>query len=101
MLAYLRIKNLAVVDDVTLELSGGLTVFTGETGAGKSMILGGLGLVLGERASLDQVRAGTDRAVVEAAFTQPRDPASIYLLRLSPSLLASWLHSTQANKLAS
>ncbi len=75
MLAYLRIKNLAVVDDVALELSPGLTVFTGETGAGKSMILGGLGLVLGERASLDRVRAGAERAVVEAAFTAPRDPS--------------------------
>jgi len=73
MLAYLRIKNLAVVDDVALELAPGLTVFTGETGAGKSMILGGLSLVLGERASLDQVRAGEQRAVVEAAFTAPRD----------------------------
>ncbi len=73
MLAYLRIKNLAVVDDVALELTPGLTVFTGETGAGKSMILEGLGLVLGERAALDQVRAGTQRAVVEAAFTAPRD----------------------------
>jgi DNA repair protein RecN (Recombination protein N) len=73
MLAYLRIKNLAVVDDMALELAPGLTVFTGETGAGKSMILGGLSLVLGERASLDQVRAGAERAVVEAAFTAPRD----------------------------
>ncbi len=77
MLAYLRIKNLAVVDDVALELSPGLTVFTGETGAGKSMILGGLGLVLGERAALDRVRAGADRAVVEAAFTAPRDPVLV------------------------
>ena len=73
MLAYLRIKNLAVVNDVSLELSPGLTVFTGETGAGKSIILGGLGLVLGERASLEKVRAGADRAVVEAAFAAPRD----------------------------
>ena len=73
MLAYLRIKNLAVVNDVALELSPGLTVFTGETGAGKSIILDGLGLVLGERASLEKVRAGGDRAVVEAAFAAPRD----------------------------
>ena len=73
MLAYLRITNLAVVNDVSLELSPGLTVFTGETGAGKSIILGGLGLVLGERASLEKVRSGTDRAVVEAAFAAPRD----------------------------
>jgi DNA repair protein RecN (Recombination protein N) len=73
VLAYLRIKNLAVVDDVALELAPGLTVFTGETGAGKSMIIGGLSLVLGERASLDQVRAGSERAVVEAVFTGSRD----------------------------
>ena len=80
MLAYLRIKNLAVIDDVALELGPGLTVFTGETGAGKSIILDGLALALGERASLDQVRAGAERAVVEAAFAAPRDPDLLALL---------------------
>ena len=80
MLAYLRIKNLAVIDDVVVELGPGLTVFTGETGAGKSIILDGLGLALGERASLDQIRTGADRAVVEAAFTSPRDPELLEML---------------------
>jgi DNA repair protein RecN (Recombination protein N) len=68
MLTYLRIRNLAVVDDVTLELGPGLTVLTGETGAGKSIIIDGLALALGERAALDQVRAGANRATVEAVF---------------------------------
>jgi DNA repair protein RecN (Recombination protein N) len=80
MLAHLRIKNLAIIDDVALELGPGLTVFTGETGAGKSIILGGLALVLGERASLDQVRTGADKALVEAVFAPPRDPALVELL---------------------
>jgi DNA repair protein RecN (Recombination protein N) len=69
MLTYLRIQNLAVVDDVTLELGPGLTVLTGETGAGKSIIIDGLALALGERAALDQVRAGANRATVEAVFS--------------------------------
>ena len=68
MLAYLRIKNLAVIEELVLELGPGLTVFTGETGAGKSIILDGLALALGERASLDQVRSGADRALVRSGF---------------------------------
>ncbi|MFQ5743329.1 MAG: DNA repair protein RecN [Acidobacteriota bacterium] len=74
MLNYLRIKNLAVIEEITLELQPGLTVFTGETGAGKSILVDGLALALGGRASLDQVRAGADRAMVEAVFTCCRDP---------------------------
>ncbi len=83
MLAYLRIKNLAVIEELVLELGPGLTVFTGETGAGKSIILDGLALALGARASLDQVRAGADRALVEAAFTAPRDAALVDVLESS------------------
>ncbi len=83
MLAYLRIKNLAVIEELVLELGPGLTVFTGETGAGKSIILDGLALALGERASLDQVRSGADRALVEAAFIAPRDMALVDMLESS------------------
>ena len=83
MLAYLRIKNLAVIEELVLELGPGLTVFTGETGAGKSIILDGLALALGERASLDQVRSGADRALVEAAFIAPRDAALVDMLESS------------------
>jgi DNA repair protein RecN (Recombination protein N) len=68
MLIELRIRNFAVADDVTVSLAGGLNVLTGETGAGKSILVDALSLLLGERASSEDVRAGTDRAVVEAVF---------------------------------
>jgi len=68
MLTELRIRDYAVVDDLTLTLAPGLNVLTGETGAGKSIIVGALSLLLGERASASVVRVGADRATVEAAF---------------------------------
>ena len=68
MLTELRIRNLAIIDALTLPLSGGLTVLTGETGTGKSIIIGALGLLLGERASADLIRTGADRASVEGTF---------------------------------
>lgn len=68
MLATLRIKNLALVADLTLELAPGLNVITGETGAGKSIILGALNLVLGQRADRTLIRSGADSCSVEAVF---------------------------------
>jgi DNA repair protein RecN (Recombination protein N) len=68
MLVELRIRDYAVVEDLTLELSDGLNALTGETGAGKSIIVGALSLLLGERASSGVVRKGADRATVEAVF---------------------------------
>lgn len=68
MLTELRVRDLLVIDDVTLPLEPGLNVLTGETGAGKSMLVDALALLLGERASGDSIRPGADRAVVEAAF---------------------------------
>jgi DNA repair protein RecN (Recombination protein N) len=68
MLSELRIRNLAVIEDLALRLAPGLNVLTGETGAGKSIIVGALSLLLGERASADAVRAGTERASVEGVF---------------------------------
>lgn len=68
MLIELRIRGYAVVDDLTLQLTPGLNVLTGETGAGKSIIVGALSLLLGERASSTVVRTGQDRATVEAVF---------------------------------
>lgn len=68
MLRELRVQNYAVIDDLTLELGPGLTALTGETGAGKSLIVGALSLLLGERASSEDVRTGEARARVEAAF---------------------------------
>ena len=68
MLSTLRIKNLALVADLTLELSPGYNVITGETGAGKSIIIGALQLLLGERADKSLVRTGADTCTVEAIF---------------------------------
>jgi DNA repair protein RecN (Recombination protein N) len=68
MLTTLRIKNLALVSDLTLELQPGCNVITGETGAGKSVILGALNLVLGERADRTLIRSGEDSCSVEAVF---------------------------------
>ena len=68
MLSTLRIKNLALVSDLTLSLPAGFNVITGETGAGKSIIVGALNLLLGERADRTLLRAGCDSCSVEAVF---------------------------------
>src|SRR5690348_2177030 len=68
MLTTLRIKNLALVTDLTLELRPGCNVITGETGAGKSIIIGALNLVLGERADRSLIRSGEESCSVEAVF---------------------------------
>ncbi len=68
MLTTLRIKNLALVEDLTLELAAGCNVITGETGAGKSILIGALTLVLGERADRTLIRSGADSCTVEAMF---------------------------------
>jgi len=68
MLTTLRIKNLALVSDLMLELQPGCNVITGETGAGKSIILGALNLVLGERADRTLIRSGEESCSVEAVF---------------------------------
>jgi len=68
MLVELRIRDYAVVDDLTLSLGSGLNALTGETGAGKSIIVGALSLLLGERASSEVVRTDAERATVEAVF---------------------------------
>ena len=68
MLTELRVRDLAVIADVTLPLQPGLNVLTGETGAGKSMLVDALALLLGERASADMVRPGAEKTVIEALF---------------------------------
>jgi DNA repair protein RecN (Recombination protein N) len=76
VLAEMRIQGLGVIDDATLELHPGLTVVTGETGAGKTMVVTGLHLLGGGRADASRVRAGARRAVVEGRFeTSPDSPA--------------------------
>lgn len=68
MLTTLRIKNLALVTDLTLELRPGFNIVSGETGAGKSIIIGALNLILGQRADRSLIRSGADQSVVEAVF---------------------------------
>lgn len=68
MLIELRIQNYAVIDRLAVRLEPGLNVLTGETGAGKSIIVGALSLLMGERASAEYVRTGADRAIVEGVF---------------------------------
>jgi DNA repair protein RecN (Recombination protein N) len=69
VLTTLRIKNIALVPDLTLELAPGYNAVTGETGAGKSVIIGALNLVLGERADRSLIRSGADNCSVEAVFS--------------------------------
>ena len=71
MLQSLRIRNIAIVEDVRVEFGPGLNVITGETGAGKSVIVGALNLLLGERADKSIIRAGAEQCSVEAVFAVP------------------------------
>jgi DNA repair protein RecN (Recombination protein N) len=68
MLRELAVQNLALIEDVRVELEPGFCAWTGETGAGKSLLLGGLGLLLGERGSADLIRAGADELRVTGRF---------------------------------
>lgn len=71
MISDLRIVDLGVIDEASVELSPGLTVVTGETGAGKTMVVTGIGLLLGGRADPKSVRVGARRALVEGRFADP------------------------------
>ena len=69
MLSQLYIKNIAVISEATIDFSQGLNVFTGETGAGKTILISAINAVLGERASREMIRAGEEKAVISALFT--------------------------------
>src|SRR5208337_872304 len=68
MLKELRIKNFTIIDTLSVAFERGLNILTGETGAGKSIIVDALGLLLGERASQDMIKAGRKEAYIEAFF---------------------------------
>lgn len=72
MLSEIRIRNFAIIESVALQLQPGFNVLSGETGAGKSIIVGALGFLLGERGSADLVRTGADKAAVEGVFDVSR-----------------------------
>lgn len=71
MLKHLTINNLAIIDEVSLDLAPGFTVLTGETGAGKSILIDAIGLVLGDRGDSNMVRHGSDKADISAEFDLP------------------------------
>lgn len=73
MLSELYIENLAVIEKATIDFSDKLNVFTGETGAGKSILINGINAILGKRVTKDIVRTGTDKAVISALFTDIGD----------------------------
>ena len=73
MLSYLSVRNFKLADQVELDFNPGFTVLTGETGAGKSLIVDALGLILGDRANPDTISAATDKAEIEAVFAVPED----------------------------
>lgn len=84
MLCELRIRNFAIIDDLHLNFGPGLNILTGETGAGKSIIIDALGLLLGDRAAAEWVRAGSELAEIEATFQL--DPASTLASELASVL---------------
>jgi len=86
MLRHLTIKNIAIAESLDIEFQPGLTVLTGETGAGKSIILGAMGLILGDRADRDVVRSGASKADISAEFDISRLPQAINWL-ISQELL--------------
>lgn len=83
MLCQLSIKNIALIDNLTIEFTEGMNVLTGETGAGKSIVIDSMNLALGERADRDLIRAGQERASVEALFDITSCPALFPILEES------------------
>lgn len=81
MLTELRIVNFAVIEQLELSLESGFTVLTGETGAGKSLLIDAIALLVGGRASVDQIRFGADEAQLEASFQLPDDHPLVEPLR--------------------
>lgn len=85
MLRELYIENLAVIEKATIEFSDKFNVFTGETGAGKSILINGINAILGQRVTKDIVRTGTDKAVISALFTNLCDNVTQVLDKLGIS----------------
>ena len=91
VLALLRIKNLALVEELEWEIAPGFIAITGETGAGKSIIIGALQLLLGERADKSLIRTGADLCTVEAVF------AGEDLRKLNPQLIETGVEPCESD----
>jgi len=81
MLTQLSIRNFAIIDDLTIHFSSGLTILSGETGAGKSIIINAINLLLGSRATSKMIRTGAESAEIEALFHLPASGSAIKILR--------------------
>jgi DNA repair protein RecN (Recombination protein N) len=113
MLTELRIKNFAIIESLTLPLAPGFNVLSGETGAGKSIIVGALGLLLGERANADVIRTGAERATVEGVFDvadraeiralldergiDVEEPTVVLKREVATSRARAWINGTAVN----
>ena len=73
MLGQLHIKNIGIIDEITINFEDGLNIMTGETGAGKSLIIGSISAVTGSRISKDMIKTGADSALIEACFFEGDD----------------------------
>ena len=93
MLVELRLENYAVIDNAVVEFASGLNLLTGETGAGKSILIDALALLLGQKASADIIRTGADRAVVSAVF-EGENSAAQRLTRFSS--VTAWTNPKMA-----
>ena len=74
MLTHLHIRNYALISHLDIDFQEGFSVMTGETGAGKSIILGALNLVMGARADIKSITEGEDKCVIEATFSDEKTP---------------------------
>ncbi len=91
MLKNLLIKNYALIEEISVEFSSGLTIITGETGAGKSILIDALGLLLGERASTEMIRSGAEKAIVEGLFAIQGNSRVADILRANENDIAEEL----------
>ncbi|MDD5600875.1 MAG: AAA family ATPase, partial [Actinomycetota bacterium] len=88
MLKELQVRNFAIIDDVRIKFHKGLNVLTGETGAGKTLVIEAINLLIGERAAIDLIRDGEDKLLVQGYFDLKDNSAAVDYL-LSENLVES------------
>jgi len=96
MLRELKIQNFAIIENSELSFAPGMTVLTGETGAGKTIIIDALLLLLGTRANIEMIRYGETKAVIEGVFDAPSEKLSAMLTRMDIPQLVLAGHSCSA-----